>query len=191
MEGKTMEMKEMLISDWLKTRIGMNTCGEAREWLLSLGGATMADAWGICTNAQWMLWFVKNEGLADDIILCRLACAFVRRTPLADGRTVWNLLTDERSRRAVEVAEAYCGGSVSASGLAADASAAAARAADAAAAAAEARAAAEDAAEAWVAAVGAGSVWAADATRAADAALVAAIAVQCNIIREMLAEAEK
>jgi hypothetical protein len=197
-----MEMKEMLISDWLKTRIGMNTCSEAREWLSSLhAGATMADAWGICTNAQWMLWYITNAGLADDIIFRRLACAFVRRTPLADGRTVWDLLTDERTRRAVEVAEAYCGGSASASDLdaAADAAAAAAGAAAVAAGAgavwAAARAAswaaswAEDA-DAARAASGA-AAWAVDAAASWAEAAAEARAVQCNIIREMLAGAMK
>lgn len=38
------------------------------------------------------------------------ACAFVRYTPLTDGRTVWDLLTDERSRMAIEVAERYAQG---------------------------------------------------------------------------------
>jgi hypothetical protein len=36
-----------------------------------------------------------------------LACWCVRHTPLGDGRFVWELLTDECSRRAVEVAERY------------------------------------------------------------------------------------
>ena len=38
------------------------------------------------------------------------ACCFVRHTPIGDGRTVWDLLTDERSKRAVEVAERFAGG---------------------------------------------------------------------------------
>ena len=40
------------------------------------------------------------------------ACAQVRTAPLADGRTVWDLLTDVRSRRVVEVAEAFARGEV-------------------------------------------------------------------------------
>jgi hypothetical protein len=41
------------------------------------------------------------------------ACWCVRNTPLADGRKVWDLLTDERSRRAVEVAEMRAAGKTS------------------------------------------------------------------------------
>jgi len=38
------------------------------------------------------------------------ACRCVRETPIGDGRKVWNLLTDDRSRRAVEIAERYVAG---------------------------------------------------------------------------------
>ena len=38
------------------------------------------------------------------------ACRFVRHTPIGDGRTVWDLLPDDRSRKAVEVAERFADG---------------------------------------------------------------------------------
>ena len=38
------------------------------------------------------------------------ACWCVRNTPLSDGRKVWDLLDDKRSREAVEVAERYAEG---------------------------------------------------------------------------------
>ena len=45
------------------------------------------------------------------------ACWCVRETSLADGGKVWDLLTDERSRRAVEVAEKYAYGGATAKEL--------------------------------------------------------------------------
>jgi hypothetical protein len=42
--------------------------------------------------------------------LHEFGCWCVRNTPLADGRKVWDLLTDERSRRAVEVKELWLQG---------------------------------------------------------------------------------
>jgi hypothetical protein len=56
------------------------------------------------------LWAVLREEALDDTELRLLACAYVRETPLDDGRMVWNLLTDHRSRAAVEVAERYARG---------------------------------------------------------------------------------
>ena len=42
-----------------------------------------------------------------------LGAQFVRKTPLADGRTVYDLLTDECSIAAIEVCEAYALGQAS------------------------------------------------------------------------------
>lgn len=85
---------------------------EAREWLGTLGDqATMAGAWEKCQRPNWMLWALNASNCRpDDAMLRKLACAFIRRTPLADGRTVWDLLDDERSRNAVDVAERYSEG---------------------------------------------------------------------------------
>ena len=43
-------------------------------------------------------------------VLHEFACWCVRHTPLGDGRVVWDLLTDERSRQAVEIKEAWLAG---------------------------------------------------------------------------------
>ena len=56
------------------------------------------------------LWAATREGILDDRTLRLFACKCVRDTPLSNGRKVWDLLTDSRSRNAVEVAERFANG---------------------------------------------------------------------------------
>lgn len=70
----------------------------------------LETAWNNCKRSDWMLWLDGKMDLFNDRDRRLMACAFVRRTPLGDGRVVWDLLTDERSRNAVEVAERYANG---------------------------------------------------------------------------------
>lgn len=58
------------------------------------------------------LWLACQFGVLPERTRRLMACAFVRHTPIGDGRTVWDLLTDERSKNAVEVAERYANGQV-------------------------------------------------------------------------------
>jgi hypothetical protein len=68
------------------------------------------NEWRNCTDPEKMLELLRDSGKANER-RCRLvACASVRR--------VWHLLTDGRSRRAVEMAEAFIEGSVKAEDLA-------------------------------------------------------------------------
>jgi len=83
---------------------------EAREWLAKNYITDLADAWDRCHRADWMLWLDKDLDLLTDRERRLIACRCVRDTPLIDGRKVWDLLTDERSRRAVTVAERYADG---------------------------------------------------------------------------------
>ncbi len=139
----------------------------------------MADVWDAMIEQgkyDWLVWTATRPGVFPDAVLRKLACRFIRETPLSDGSKIWDLLTDERSRKAVEVAESYADGKATYEELEA-ADAAAARAADAAAYAAAARAAAYDAAYAAVRA----SAYATDA--AAYAARIAAYAAACNAAR--------
>ena len=156
---------------------------------------TFADWWRGTQRSDYMLWLLERMGYPDDRKLRLLACRFVRGTRVDDTRTVWDLLTDERSRRAVEVAERYAvgearKGELEAAERAASSAAWAARAA--------ARAAATSATSAtsaaWAAAWAAASL-ARDAARAAasaatsaatSAARVSALAQQAGIIRDMI-----
>lgn len=62
---------------------------------------------------------VERIGKLTPKLLRRFACRCVRHTPLADGRTVWDLLKDHRLRKAVRVAEKYASGKATDSELAA------------------------------------------------------------------------
>lgn len=143
-----------------------------------------------------MLWLLERMGYPDDRKLRLLACRFVRGTRVDDTRTVWDLLTDERSRRAVEVAERYAVGEARKGELeaAARAASSAARAASSVAWAAEWEAAS---AAAWVARAtaraAAWEAWVASAAASAAArepawatATNSALAQQADIIRDMI-----
>jgi hypothetical protein len=161
-------------------------CADAKEWARDY--PTLQAAWEACQRPDWMYWALNKLGYDDDKKLRAFACWCVRNTPLADGRKVWDLLEDERSRRAVEVAEMYIRDEATAEELAAawDAAWDAARAAAWDAAWAAARDAAWDAARdaardaAWDAAR--------DAARAAAraAAWDAAWAAQADALREII-----
>jgi hypothetical protein len=86
----------------------LGACSDAREWAKDY--KTPAAAWAACENPEWMLWVLNSCDLINDRNNRLFACGCVRNTPLADGRKVWDLLTDERSRTAVEVAERFADG---------------------------------------------------------------------------------
>jgi Imm-5 like putative immunity protein len=58
--------------------------------------------WNSCQDPQTMLDFLRTTGRASERKLRLFACTCARR--------VWHLLEDERSRRAVAVAESYAAG---------------------------------------------------------------------------------
>ena len=149
----------------------LGACIDAQVWARDIVDLRMA--WMTCKRVDWMLWALKHINFHNDFKLRLYACACVRGTPLADGRTTWDLLTDERSRVAVDISERYANGTVSESERAAAGDAAWAAAGDAAGAAAGAAAgdAARDAA--WAARAAAGAA-AGDAAWAAWAAWAAA-----------------
>ena len=83
----------------------LDACTDAKEW-----ASTQPDietAWKNCRRSDWMLWLLDATNYQDPKNYRLIACACVRETPLADGRKVWDLLTDQRSRNAVEVAERF------------------------------------------------------------------------------------
>jgi len=123
-------------------------CSEGREWGMEYAG--MASIWDNGDNPEYVLWIATREGVLSDKELRLFACWCVRQ--------VWHLLTDVRSRNAVEVAERYVDGNASA----------------------------EEWAAAWAAAREAASNAAREAARAAAwaAARAAARAAQMTYLRE-------
>ena len=103
------------IKSWLKGE-GRDACSEARKWMRSLGpDATMQDAWEKCHRVDWMIWAASDERSkigANDQRWRLAGCAIVRRTTVC-GRTLWDLLTDSRSRNAVDVSERFANGEAS------------------------------------------------------------------------------
>ena len=152
----------MKTKDFLKEH---NACFEGAKWALSIS-EDMSDVWNAMVEQgkyDWLIWTATRPGVFSDSTLRKLACRFVRETPVSNGRTVWDLLTDDRSRRAIEVAEAFANGKATESEL----SAAYAAAYSAACVAAEAAAYAAAEAAAWAAACVAAAKYTVDAYAAA------------------------
>lgn len=85
-----------------------DACNEARKWARKF--LTAADAWASCKRPDWMLWALRKIGVIGDERFRSFACWCIRHTPLIDGRLVWDLLVDQRSRAAVDLAERVAAG---------------------------------------------------------------------------------
>jgi hypothetical protein len=146
----------MLIPDFIERYI---PCKPACEWLATLPtGSTMRDAWLTCRDPARMAWCVDKVGTKRDRVVAGIA--LVRRTPVGDGRVVFALLADPRSRDAILTAERWVAGEADDEELAAAAWAAWAASASASAAAWAAWAAAAAEAEAaWAEAARAAAPW--------------------------------
>jgi hypothetical protein len=167
-------------------------CLQGEKFLRERG--SLEAAWDTCARADWMLWLDARLDLLTPRQRAEFACRCVRETPAGEG-TVWDLLADDRSRRAVETAEAFMRGEATEEELreAAAGAARAARAAGAARAAAwaawAARAAARAAGAAWAAWAAWAAAWATDAARAAAWAAWAAWAARATRAAARAAEA--
>ena len=75
--------------------------GEFKDYIKSK--ITFKDAWDDCRRGDWMLWFASNQQINN------------RKLTLAKGmiaRTVIHLMTDYRSKKAVDAAIAYGHGKI-------------------------------------------------------------------------------
>jgi hypothetical protein len=86
-------------------------CRDGRDWAVATGEIEMAAIWKRDDlMPEWRIWIATRPGVLTDRELRLFACWSVRQ--------VWHLLTDERSRNAVEVAERYANGEATANELA-------------------------------------------------------------------------
>jgi hypothetical protein len=97
-------------------------CPEGRNWALA-NCKDMPGAWAKA-KPDWLLWIATRPGVLTDKDARLFACWCVRQ--------VWHLLKDERSKRAVRVAERFAMGKATKEELAAAKAAAWAAASDAA-----------------------------------------------------------
>jgi hypothetical protein len=80
-----------------------DACSSGRDFAVE--HATMADVWDACPRVDWLCWILERLEIAPDERKVReFMCWAVTDTPLHDGRKTLDLLTDKRSRNAVNVA---------------------------------------------------------------------------------------
>jgi len=81
---------------------------------------TMAAVWRNCPRVDWLCWILNQLDVPPDEKSVRLYMVWcARNTPLADGRTTLDLLTDKRSTDALDVAERFARGNATQEELAA------------------------------------------------------------------------
>ena len=84
---------------------GFHACSEAVEWFRTQ--PSLREAWESCQHSDWMLWFLE-ELEADSKLFVEVACRI--------ARTVLHLIPDgeDRPRKAIEAAEGWLDGKVTA-----------------------------------------------------------------------------
>jgi hypothetical protein len=100
----------MTIKDFCRLH---HACSEGRRWAIETGEPGMAELWARDDiKPAWRIWIATRPGVLTDRELRLFACWCCRNQ-------VWHLLTDERSRHAVEIAELYAEGKATSDELAA------------------------------------------------------------------------
>lgn len=114
------ELLSLSPADFCRTT---NACAEGATFASQF--KTMAEVWQNCPRVDWLVWILNTVDAPQDERACRLFMVWcARNTPMPDGRTTGALLTDERSTRALEVAERFAAGLATAGELSAALSAA-------------------------------------------------------------------
>ena len=90
-------MSKQDIADFCNT---YNACSDGRDWALD-NCDSMHDVW-LTARLDWLGWVATRPGVLSERDLRLFACWCARQ--------VWHLLTDERSKNAIVVAEKYAVG---------------------------------------------------------------------------------
>jgi hypothetical protein len=100
----------MTIKDFCRLH---HACSEGRRWAIETDEPGMAELWEReDLKPAWRIWIATRPGVLTDRELRLFACWCCRHQ-------VWHLLTDERSRHVVDVAELYAEGKATSDELAA------------------------------------------------------------------------
>jgi hypothetical protein len=93
-----------MFKDFLQSK---GACSEAVAFA---GNKTLKQAWESAARPDWMLWLMDKVNYQDGQTYRLYACWCAANTPLGDGRVMWDLLTDKRSRKAILVAIDFANG---------------------------------------------------------------------------------
>ena len=93
-----------------------HACREGREWAFE-NCKTLRDGWEKCQKGEWMLWMLDALKIHNPIIQ-RFQVKMLREQPCG-GKVLWDLLTDKRSRAAVDMLEMFLDGKATQGELAA------------------------------------------------------------------------
>jgi hypothetical protein len=77
----------------------IDACDEGKEYAIK--HKTKQDVWNNCERGDWMLWYAQGKGCdLKKLTLAKVKCA----------RLAEHLITDERSKKALDVAERFAKG---------------------------------------------------------------------------------
>ena len=108
-ELKSMINREGSMKKHIAYLKSLHACSEATAYAEQY--SSMQEAWEACRRPDWMLWLLSRVNHQDDRAYRLFACWCVRNTPMPDGTTTWDMLTDD-SKAAVAVAEQFADGEV-------------------------------------------------------------------------------
>lgn len=94
-------MRKHASQEGLMQALNAKQCDDFRKW------------WGGCADGEQMLAELEKIEYDNRQELRLLACWIIRVTRVDEDRTVWDLLSDERSRIAINIAERYANGGAS------------------------------------------------------------------------------